>query len=468
VRQKAALVWVPGREELRRGVAALSPTRVQIAAACGILAGLAAGIATDRFALAGLAALALGAGLVAQAHPVLLGPLVALALPAGQATETLGVQVAPLDAVAGGGAIGYLASVAAGRASLALRGSSWLYLAFVACVAVSTFGPVDDGERIRTLLVLAALGVAFHAVSSDVARPRGRRLLLAGLAVAALVEAAVALYEYVDRWSDRYDLRDGAIVYPLPQATLGHANALAQFLVLACLALAALASPERGVARRLGLAVSGIAALALLVTFSRGAWIALSLGVIVYALDRRLRRRVMLGVAVVLAVGAALTFASDGAVAARIGSLFSSDTTSASNFRVELVERGIDTALDHPLTGTGTFHEFGVYAGRTDVATHPHNLLLGLAVFFGIPTALAFAALLVYALRRAGRGVRRQSRPAIASLAVLAALLVNGLFEYPFWSPSLTALIVLVLGMAIGLSGDVRAGSPAVSTGDSA
>ena len=46
-----------------------------------------------------------------------------------------------------------------------------------------------------------------------------------------------------------------------------------------------------------------------------------------------------------------------------------------------------------------------MYAGRPDLATHPHNLFLGLAVFFGIPAALAFAGLVLLALPGGVEGV---------------------------------------------------------------
>jgi O-antigen ligase len=414
--------------------------------------------------LAGLAALALAAGIVAYLRPGFLPALVALALPGGQATVVLGVQVAPLDAVAGGGAIGYLILAAQTPSMRVMRLPHWLYAGFLACVALSALGPADDTERLRTAIVFGALGVVFHALTTRLDDPRARRFLLVGLAAATLLEAVLALYEYADRWSDRFAERDGAIVYPLPQGTLTHPNALAQLLVLGALIVAALAFSEDGRGRRLALAVAGLSAVALLVTVSRGAWIAFAAGVAVYALDRRLRRRVLVAGCAVLAACALLAVASDGAIGARITSLFDRDTSALSNFRVELAERGARIAADHPLTGVGVFHEVGVYAGRPTIATHPHDLLIGVAVFFGIPAAVVFAAIVVTALRSGWRRSREWSLTALGCLAAVVALLVNGLFEYPFWSAPLTALVVVVLGTAVGTTPISRDGSGLPST----
>jgi len=414
---------------------------------------------------AGLALLAVAAFIVALHRPYLLGPIIALLLPARDAAYVLNAQVAPLEAVVGGGALGYLSYLVAGNERFRLCLSDWTFAAFLALIALSTFGPVDDSDRFRELLFWSALAIAFHAVRTHFERPRHRRLLFGALAVATIAEASLALFEYIDRWSDRFFVLGGAIVYPLPQGTLGHPNALAQFLVLAGLTLVALALAERGSLRRFGLLAGVAGSLALLVTFSRASWIAFIAGVSVYLLERRARLPVLLVGAVVASVAAALALLDKGAIGARIASLL--DVTSGLyDFRLELVGRAARTAAEHPLTGSGHFEETGIYAGREALATHPHNLFLGIAVFFGIPAALAFAGLVLLAFRgawkrfRAGAGADRLR--AAGLLGVLVAFLVNGLFEYPFWNGSLTVLVVLILAMATGSNRlpSTRSGTP--------
>jgi O-antigen ligase len=427
--------------------------RAALAAAAGV--GLVAAWPAAGAAAAALGALALVAGVASYRRPAVLGALVALLLPAGRHADVVGVEVSPLDAVVVGGAIGYLIAVSTGRLRLRLRAADWTFAVLLVCIAVSTLGPVDDTSRMRELVVWAGLAVVFHAVTRHLEERRDVGLLLGALAAAVLFEASFALYEYLDGWSERFSLRSGAIVYPLPEGTLTHANALAQFLVLGGFVVLALSLAERVLLRRLGLVTAAAASVALVVTFSRASWIAFAAGACVFLLDRRTRVPVLVGGAIATVAGTALALTNAGAIGARFSSLFSADTGNLSSFRLEIAERAVRIAADHPLTGSGHFEEIGVYAGRPDLATHPHNLFLGLAVFFGIPAALAFATLVVFAARAAWSAFRRgpdaRRLTAVGLLAFLAALLVNGLFEYPFWNPTLTALVVLGLAAAVSL-----------------
>ena len=406
---------------------------------------------TGGLAAAGFALLALVAAYVAFRHPQLVGPLVALLLPAGAYSDVFGVELSALEAVVGGSALGYAARLATGAANRRLVPVQWAFVVFVVCTGLSILGPADTSGQVREVCFWAALCLVFHAVTSELAARRGSSLLLVGLAFALLFESAYALYEYVDRWSDRFSLGNGAIVFPLPRGTLDHPNALGQFLVLAGFIAIALALAERGMVRRVGfLAVIG-AMLALPVTFSRASWIACAAGAAVFLLDRRARVPVLVGSTIVATIAAALALVLGGAIGERITSLFTAGVSGIANFRLELVDRAVRAIAEHPLTGPGFFEELGVYAGRPDLVTHPHNLFLGIAVFFGIPAAVAFAAVVALAfdtvLRQLRASVERH-RPAVGGLAFLVALLVNGLFEYPFWNGTLATLIVLGIAVA--------------------
>jgi O-Antigen ligase len=433
-----------------------------VVTACVVALAVGAGLAA-----AGLALLAVGALVVCLRWPGALGPRAAAALPAGERVVVLGAQVAPLEAVVGGGAVGYVTYLFARHERPRIQPVHWVFVALVAAVAFSIVGPVDTSDRFRELLFWGALGVVFHSVTTHSGAARPRRFLLGGLALATLVEASVALYEYLDRWSERFSALGGAIVYPLPEGTLGHPNALAQFLVLGVLVTVALGLAERRVLRRLAIVTAVAGSLALVVTFSRASWIAIVAGASVYLLERRARRPLLAAGAALALGAAALALLDAGAIGARISSLFSARLGGLYDFRLELVRRAARIVADHPLTGSGHFEEVGVYAGRPDLATHPHNLFLGLAVFFGIPAALAFAGLLLVALRAAWKGTRAATSPdrvrAIGLLAALVALLVNGLFEYPFWNPSLTALVVLVVALPVAQTPAARGNDTAES-----
>ena len=329
----------------------------------------------------------------------------------------------------------------------------WIFAVLVVFIGLSMLGPAEVSGQRHAFLLWGALGCVCHAVTTYLDSRRNARLLIVGLAVPTLVEAALAFSEYIGSWSQRFFRLNGAIVYPLPKGTLGHANALGQFLVLASLAIFALVLAERGVPRWCGLLAASAGGLALVVTFSRASWIAFAVGACVYIVERKARARVVTAGVVVAGVAAVLALVVRGAIGERISSLFTASRLSS--FRIELWERAARIVVAHPLTGSGHFREVGIYAGRPDVATHPHNLFLGLAVFYGIPAAVAFAGLVLVALRTTWRGSRQASAPArlvaLGFLSLLVAFLVNGVFEYPFWNLSLTTLVVLLLAVSVTL-----------------
>jgi len=187
-----------------------------VGAAVVLVLGAAGGLAA-----AGLAALAIFAFVVGAIRPVLLGPFVALLLPAGEAAHVLGAQVSPLEAVVGGGALGYLLGAVSRRERPRPTLADWFFGALLAAMAISMLGPVDTSDRTRELLLWSALGVVFYVVRSELRRSRKTGALLVSLGAATLIEASMGLYEYVDRWSDRFSSLHGAVVYPLPQGTLG-------------------------------------------------------------------------------------------------------------------------------------------------------------------------------------------------------------------------------------------------------
>jgi O-antigen ligase len=438
---RRAYLPVPGR-----GAQATAAAATVVVVAFGVAGGPAA---------AGLSLLAVVALVTGARAPGLLGPLVALLLPAGETVRVLGAQVAPLEAVLGGGAIGYLVHIAMRQERVRRHAAHWMFLGFLVFVALSTLGPVDNSDRLRELAFWGALGVVFLAITSHLRIRRNFTLLFVSLAASTLVEASIALYQYLDSWSGRFSLLHGAIVYPLPDGTLEHSNALGHFLVLGALTVLALALAERGVLRHAGFVVAGLGAVGLLVTFSRASWIAFVIGGCVYVLSRATRRVALAAGGAGVIVGSILVLASGSAIGARISSLFRGDSGGLYDFRLELIRRGARSVADHPLTGTGHFEVVGVYAGRPDVATHPHNVFLGLAVFFGIPAALAFAGLVLLAMRAAWRASRvpgdARCLTALGLVGVFIAFLANGLFEYPFWSKSLTVVIALVLALGVAL-----------------
>jgi O-antigen ligase len=386
-------------------------------------------------------------------------PLIVLFLPSGAlVAHVVGAQVLPLEAAVGGCALGYSLGFVIRRQRPELAPVDWAFVAFVAAVAASTLGPADNSQRARDVLFWGALALVFHAIRRNLRTEADFRRLLVALAAVTLGESAYAIFEYLSRLSESFSRLGGAIVYPQPEGTLLHPNSLGAFLVFSGLLLVALGLGESGWRRRLAILASGAAVLATAVTFSRGAWISLAVGAFAFLLDKRARKKLLFVGSGVVAVAFAVGFLGLGPLGARISSLASLDSNGLYGFRLELAHRAVDVIGRHPLTGVGVFDEYGVYASRPVEATHPHDLFLGLAVFYGGLAAIAFLIVFACAVDAAWRAARRSVRPELRTrgaglLAALGAVLVNGFFEYPFWNHSLTVLVVLVLAIAVAAGG---------------
>ncbi|MEP6811403.1 MAG: O-antigen ligase family protein [Actinomycetota bacterium] len=393
---------------------------------------------------------------IAIRRPALVAPYVAVLLPVGfSITVIKGVEVPQLHAAVFGAAAGHLARLGWNRREAELRPADWVFAAFVFGVALSGAGPGPRTVWLHNLALWGSLGVVFQCCSRVLANRAARRLLYLALAVAAVVEAVYAIVQYVSAAHGRFTRLGGAIVYPQPQATLEHPNALGAFLVLATLVLAGVALSERGRRRLLWFGGVAVAALGTVAPFSRGAWISLAAGAVALVIADRRHRRALGGTLAGLGLAAvAVAVLDGGALGARLSSIANGGASSLYGFRATLAHRAVDVIAAHPLTGAGRFSEVGTYAGRPTLATHPHDLLLGVGVFFGLPAALAFAALLVLAFRGAWRACRTRGASAVEAsgvVAALVALVVNGLFEYPFWNTTWTVEIALLLMLAVGL-----------------
>jgi O-antigen ligase len=221
-----------------------------------------------------------------------------------------------------------------------------------------------------------------------------------------------------------------------------------------------------GLARALWAAAALAGAAALFFTFSRGAWIATAVALLVVTaalLPRRLlarRRRVL-----ALAAGLGLLLLVAGAMLAlrveRFGSLIRPEGTGV--LRIHLWQAAADMIRDHPLWGIGLdqfLYHYPRYirpeAWREPNLSHPHNILLDFWLRLGILglVALAWGAWMLARLLRLapgapGTAVPRALQAGAAGAAV--AMLVHGLVDNSYFVLDLaytTWIICLVAELA--------------------
>ena len=238
-----------------------------------------------------------------------------------------------------------------------------------------------------------------------------------------------------------------------PQGTLSHYMTYSGVLMLvACAAAARLVYRRDGThllggSRTWAALVMPALVVALVLTFTRSAWvgIAAGLGVLLVLKDRRLLAALPLTVALVILLAPA-------SVTARMYSMF--DVNDPSNRdRVAMLQSGVEIVRDHPITGVGPDMVKSVYAeyrqpwAVNPLNVHLHNVPVQIAAERGLPALLVWIGFIVYLVRDLLKRLTTSRHPSLAAgaLAAVAAMLAAGLFEYNFGDSEFLMLFLVLI-----------------------
>jgi O-antigen ligase len=357
-------------------------------------------------------------------------------------------------------------SIAASNILLALAAVLWLALvsrrreridapamflplaAYAGLSLVAAIFSIDPEKSIvdsKQLLLFAIVPIAYRLF-------RGRRSLVAVdvvISVAAL-SAAIGIVQFgILKWDD---------LNQRPQGALGmYMTYSGQLMLVACLAVARVLFAHRE--RTWAMLVLPALVVALATTASRNAWVGACTGIALLLLMRDLRLIGLLPVVAAVFIALAPAQLTD-----RFYAMFQvrDDTqqtaaTEASvrsnRDRVAMIRSGIRMVQDHPLTGVGpdmVMEVYPVYRDQTaekQLNPHLHNVPLQIAAERGLP-ALAAWLLFVFVLLRDFVRARRVAADRFlpsAGIAVVAAMIAAGMFEYNFGDSEFLMLFLVLV-----------------------
>lgn len=337
---------------------------------------------------------------------------------------------------------------------------------------------LDPAATWTALMRLLTYGGIFW-LSVQVGRDRDRARK--GLNAVALIAILQAIYGLI-----LYFLGSNTILWFEKWAYIGdvtgtfvNRNAFGAYAglgILACLAVAAgTMADEQG--RRLGardkaelllnrtapyLVGLGLLGTALLLSHSRGAFLATSVAILtllaLFAVGRLVSAKVAWGLtAITLAVGGLAVAVSGEATFARLA-----ESTDIQGDRGQLYRLSLDAIAEAPLTGHGygAFEQaFRLYRDtslpRPVIYDFAHNIHLEALVDLGIPGALLLYAAILVPLALCLRGVltRRRDKqyPALA-LAAAVLLAGHGLVDFSLQIPAIAVLFSYLLGVGVAQS----------------
>ena len=243
-----------------------------------------------------------------------------------------------------------------------------------------------------------------------------------------------------------------------PVVIYNTANAVALYLVplIAVAGAMALHWPSR----RVRLAAAGfllVGVASVLLSFSRGGYLALGAVAIGLALSHRRRWPLLIGAALV-----AIAVLQIPVIGHRVrGEIDLNDPHNTLVGRFHLWSAAVAMLRDHPIFGAGLSGFATLLAPywnptHTDRFTYPHNIILNFWSETGIGGVVTFAWILVAGFARAWRGWRQAAKGwraiHLGVLLALLAVVVHGLVDVPYWKNDLSVefwtLLALVFAPA--------------------
>jgi len=323
---------------------------------------------------------------------------------------------------------------------------------YLALTAVSLAVAENHGLTWFELALIAQGVLLFVYVASTVRSSENLRLVI-GLVVGALALQAslIVLQYYTGATIEIAGLRARTDIDEAVRAagTVGSPNTAGSFLAPSLvIATGLLVARSVSSSRRLAALGVAIGAVALVVTFSRGAWIAFAISIAVLMLilwsQRQLTGRVVLVAAVVSVVGLVL----GGEIGARLTS-----QAGGADSREALATVALDVIHDHALLGVGANNYVVAlpdYAPLTQYAYIPHNKFLLVWAESGLGALVAFVIFVGVSLRRGWVALRAADASLLPYVAVLSAalvaLLVHMNFE-PFHGRAQVMFLFLIAGL---------------------
>ncbi len=327
----------------------------------------------------------------------------------------------------------------------------WLLLFFVFCgLSLINSGPYLQKSLKALFLKWGEYAMVFLLVREMLTNPV--TLKRAGWAI--LTVAAIIGIDGLIQFFTGHDLFYARPVIPFANfnaltAQFKNSNNLASYLGFVtpvALAMAVTATTQRS--RWIFWPLTITLGACLLLTFSRGAWLALLCGLLLMIVISRPWKMLLL--ALLIFVMAIFINSSLSARAIPVLSLATGQPTAGFSERSELMGIGFQLIRENPFfgKGLGTFMD---YSGQRVVNTHAdyaHNCYLQMWAESGIFSLLAFLLFLGILLGKGLKAFKRSSDPLLLGLlGGIFAFLIHSFFDTQFYSVSQSFLLWSMLGV---------------------
>lgn len=322
-------------------------------------------------------------------------------------------------------------------------------------IAVST-----SVSRAGSASVLPLYGLYVSAFYMAAILPRREDVagLLKGLLLAGLVAGLIGLVQYksgIETSLSWIDLEQAEDIKTRVFGPFDNPNIFAEYLTFVLpAALAFMITEARLEMKAVWAGVLVVSGVALVATFSRGGWLATGASLLLLGL--MWEPRLVLLMTAAIFVFPALAPDQVMSRASSIGSLQDSSNV----FRLSIWLASLKMIATYCLSGIGpgtaAFNRiYPAFMIAGTPAIHTHNLFLQLALELGLPGLLAFLWLLLAVFSRSVAvlpALSYQDQGMLtAVVAALTGFLLHGAVDNVWYSPKMTLLFWLILGLAVAM-----------------
>lgn len=317
-------------------------------------------------------------------------------------------------------------------------------------------------DSFENSLVLFALAFAYVPASNLITNRRIAECAFNAVIVFSLPPAILAICEYAFgvasfNWLDS---SFAGLISGRATSTFENPNILAVYLIVAVIfSLGYSFSVKNKKFKLVYIAIFLIDTAALVFTWSRGAWIAVALSLLVFLIMKL--KKFPGALLITLAAIPYLLFLLPESVLYRIASIFGA-SDSSTVYRLSVWRSSIKMFLDSPFTGVGVgsaaFNDEFAHFAESGVSSpeHSHNLFLEIACEAGIFALLLFAALLVVRAMHHSSYLPFTGRSTVGLFSTVTAvaifaLITFGVTDYIFYDRGMYFLFFTVFGMGSSL-----------------
>ncbi len=329
---------------------------------------------------------------------------------------------------------------------------SWFFVATILLVIAGAISVIVAPDRRAALGLFRAYFIEpllfFLVLVNVVRRSRHAFLLVAGLGAGGIVAALLNIAIVIDALRIRgFDTAQDA-----PVAVYQTSNAVALFLVpLIAVAGAVLLHSTSNLQRRLAALFVAIAGMGVVLSFSRGGYVAMLAVAIGLALSHTRRWWLLAALAALVVIAIRVPI-----IASRLGhELSTTDPRNTLAGRIHLWQATLQMMREHLVFGTGLSgyaHAMSPWPNGLSQVIYPHNLLLNFWVATGVLGVVAFVVLLIQGFRMTWRGWKRGEvdwRPfELGVLLALFSMVVHGVVDVPYFKNDLSFEFWVLMAVA--------------------